>query len=99
MPSWIPPSARVTADDLEERLRRERLRHVIVSALALAPEAIALRSFARDENDRDLRGLGIGLERARRLEAVLRWHDDVHEDQRRLHRLCLRDRFLTVRRV
>src|SRR4051812_6711969 len=85
--SPLEKSADIAVNEVVDLLLRVGLADMLVGALLAAPELVAVGLLGRDEDDRDARGGGIGLEGAAGLEAVLDRHDDVQEDQGRLRLL------------
>src|SRR4051812_40041310 len=85
--SLLEKSADIAVNEVVDLLMRVGLAHVFIGALLAAPELVAVGLLRRDEDDRDARGRGIGLESAAGLEAVLHRHHDVQKDQGRLRLL------------
>src|ERR1044071_5924402 len=64
-------SADIAVDDVVDLLGGGALAHVLVGALLAAPELVAVGLLRGHQHDRDVGRLGIGLEGAAGLEAVL----------------------------
>src|SRR5438477_7530215 len=94
--SLLEKSADIAVDEVVDLLLRVGLAHMLVGALLLAPELVAVGLLRGDEDDGDVRGRGVCFEGAAGLEAVLSWHHDVEEDHGRLRLLGDLDGLATV---
>src|SRR3954470_14627398 len=68
-------------DLVEEIALADRLRHVILRALAKAPDLVGLLVLRGADDHGDVLGLLLARDRPRGLEAVQARHHDVHEDE------------------
>ena len=94
LPSQFAP---VLARDLGEQFFRiDRLDHVFHGALPQAPDAVALRTLAGAENDRNRLRQRIASDRAGCLVAARARHHHVHDHQRRLFAAHLQERLVAV---
>src|SRR6185503_2005092 len=74
----------------------ERLGHVILRALAKAPDLVGLLVLGRADDDRDVLGRLLARDRAGRLESVESRHHHVHEDEVGLVALRALDRLFAA---
>src|SRR6187402_2927488 len=77
-----PPSARqVLLERLDQLFFLDGLDHVVLGALAQAPDLVRVLVLGGHQDDRDVLGRLFLADRAGGLEAVEVRHDDVHQDQ------------------